>query len=146
MTQEQTKIHNALLAVWTTLVALQDHYFAQHNRYFQGIITHTTLPNGNAKRDGDFAKKPTDQVDDWTEFLRGKTDDGQGNISYLHASPVIAARLEYAIRIDVWDGPSGKGWVISVEYADNSGDHWKLQRFSDGSEIDWAIVEVEPND
>ena len=99
-TQLKTKIDGRLNLLLTHLEARQDIYFTAHGRYFQGIRTHAELPKGELDEETppDTTRKPTDQAEDW---------DGAG-IN-------LPATMPFALSIDVYDGPRGKGWSVRVE-------------------------------
>ncbi|MDV2479218.1 MAG: hypothetical protein RX317_03120 [bacterium] len=98
--QLKTKIDGRLGLLLTHLEARQDAYFTAHGRYFQGIKTHTVLPKGEIDEETppDRTRKPTDQAEDW---------NGAGII--------LPAKMPFALAMDVYDGPRGKGWSARVE-------------------------------
>jgi len=110
------QIQTAADNFWTTnqqkFIDVQDAYAAAHGgNYFQGIITPTTPPDDGAFTVPDLTKKPTDQAERWQDVFTG------GN-----ALP--ATNWPVSIRIDVYDGPRGKGWVLSVTYT-KAGETWE---------------------
>ena len=98
--QLKTKIDGRLNLLLTHLEARQDIYFTAHGRYFQGIRTHAELPKGELDEETppDTTRKPTDQAEDW---------DGAGIL--------LPAKMPFALAINVYDGPRGKGWSARVE-------------------------------
>ena len=96
----KTKIDGRLNLLLTHLEARQDTYFTAHGRYFQGIRTHAVLPKGEIDEETppNSRVKPTDQAEDW--------DD---------ARILLPAKMPFALAIDVYDGPRGKGWSARVE-------------------------------
>ncbi len=89
---------------WSTIVARQENFRANRGQYWQGLTTHSTTPTYTNSTDGGalgdrLNTNPTDQFDTWLAvFPEWATD-------------LCPARL----RIDVYHGPSGKGWCISLE-------------------------------
>lgn len=47
----------------------QQTYFQNNGRYFQGILTHDTLPSRTNELLPDVAKKPEHQQETWSDFL-----------------------------------------------------------------------------
>jgi hypothetical protein len=87
-------------AVADSVAKKQDAYYKKYNRYFQGIVNTTTTKDITASLARfDRTLKPTDQKETWADF--GLTD--------------ISVRGQY--RIDVYDGPKGKGYVLSASIA-----------------------------
>ena len=105
------KIDNWLQPRWVWLSGKQDDYFTAHGHYFQGLWTHTGELIQTDALDGDtipdnLTSSPTDQTHTW--------QDAVGNT--LDALP-LPARL----RLDVYNGPDGMGWVaiLQVKYQGN---------------------------
>lgn len=91
-----------LVARWPTVVARQQNYFANKGRYWQGLKTHTIEPSHETnvvERLADrLDQSPTDQFENWRNVF--PEWDGEG--------------LPAAFQVDVYDGPDGKGWVLTV--------------------------------
>lgn len=82
----------------------QDEYKKGHTNYFQGLRTHSKLPDQmEAKADDSIPDnldvKPTKQAETWVDF----------------APEVIFNPLPCAIIIDNYSGPDGDGWVVRYE-------------------------------
>lgn len=87
-------IDTRLAALWPTLKARQDAYCASHGRYFQGLRTHSAMPDeGNNRAADRINSRPTDQAETWSDFGIGSFTES------------------FAVEIDVYDGPRGKGWI-----------------------------------
>lgn len=69
------------------------------SQYYQMLWSHTTLPaDGTVKTADNLDAKPTDRPDDGTLLWQTiKSTDLTSN---------------YRIRIDTYDGPSGKGYIV----------------------------------
>jgi len=87
---------------FSLLNSRQNAYFVSHGKYFQGLITHSALPaqttaaTAVAAPDG-LTFHHADRSETWQDFL-----------------PEINETLAGAIVIDVYDGPQGKGWIVTV--------------------------------
>lgn len=91
----QATANAALTVAVSSSSARQSQYLASNGRYFQGIRTRDSIPAGGATSAPDLSKKPTDQAHDWTDFG-------------IQLNPV----LPIALQIDIYDGPSGQGYVV----------------------------------
>lgn len=78
----------------------QETYFAIHNINWQGIISHAVIPDDGIAAPPDLTRRPTDQVERWQDVFTGAN--------------ALPANWPIAIQVDVYDGPSGKGWTITV--------------------------------
>lgn len=97
LAQIRTKVDNWLAARWPTLVNLQETYFANHQRYFQGLITHSTEPTDDVDTPPNrLSVRPTDQIERWGDFT------------------TLPATMPAALVIDVYNGPFGSGWCATV--------------------------------
>lgn len=88
---------------WPTVTDRQAAYLAAKGRYWQGIrVISGDPPEDMAAVPCNAAAKPTDQAEDWTAF-----------------GLALPATLGFVLRIDVYDGPAGKGYVATVEAKKN---------------------------
>lgn len=77
--------------------ARQAAYFESKGKYFQGLRTHNSLPDGSSDASADrLTSRPSDQEDDWTGF----------NMSSLNS--------RFAVTIDCYSGSAGSGYVINI--------------------------------
>jgi hypothetical protein len=84
------------------LQKVQSAYFDRHGRYWQGLLTPAEIPNESAKTKApDLTRKPSDQTDSWEAIFK--------------EADVLPQTWPAQIQIDVYDGPSGKGWTISLQ-------------------------------
>lgn len=98
----QDKIDARLPALWSAIQARQATYHAAHGRYWQGLRTHGIDPaDGNDVLPDVGTLTPSDQPDAWPAAL-------------------IASALPMSLRIDVYDGPSGQGYVANLYVTVNS--------------------------
>lgn len=114
------------------LVARQNTYAANHGgRYWQGLITFSTVPNhtpgaaGDARADR-LTVRPTDQAESWQDlFPEWDTEN-------------FAA----AAKINVYDGPSGKGWNLTV-FVRYNGVIYHRQKWwgPESHDFDWTIYD-----
>ena len=94
--QIKTTVNNRLAILWPKVQAKQDAHFAAHGSYWQGLISHGTIPaDGVESLPTIGAKAPTDQPDPWpAQWL---------NDSY-----------PMAVKFDVYNGPLGRGYVATL--------------------------------
>jgi len=89
---------------WARIQARQSAYFTTKGKYFQGLPTHASAP---VHTDSAFptpapdrlTTKPTDQAEDWLSQF----------------SEWNGMAMPSLVRMDVYDGPQGKGYVVTVE-------------------------------
>ena len=83
------------------IAAVQDAYFATHGRYWQGIETPDIPPDElTAVKSPDLTKRPTDQAEKWDDVFR--------------SALALPSTWPASLRVDVYDGPLGKGWTLTV--------------------------------
>lgn len=103
LTQLRTRVDNWLAAHWPTFTARQENYKTNRGNYWQGLLTHTIVPEHTNAADGDsiadrISIHPTDQFEDWlTAFPEW---DG--------------VNIPAAVKCDVYDGPQGKGYCATL--------------------------------
>ena len=93
---------------WATIVARQENFRANRGRYWQGLPTHFVCPAHANNTDG---SKVGDRL-----------DEGPGDqfSTWLNVFPEwLSELLPACVRIDVYDGPQGQGWVLTVEATHN---------------------------
>lgn len=124
-------IDGALTDHLAKLLAFEADYFNTHGRFFQALDSHTTPPDdGKLIAPDQLSAGPTDQVE---------KDD------YLWQQLALDPALPYSSRVDVYQGPEGWGYVLTVsavldkqlwERAVNTGpEAWREQPWH-------AVVEV----
>ena len=86
------KINAALADVASRIEAREATYFTNHGRYWQGIMTPATVPLDGADTAPDLTLRPTDQLEDWTNFN-------------------LPATIPFAIGVMVHQGPLG--WAFT---------------------------------
>lgn len=80
----------------------ESNYLLTKGRYYQALWSHSTAPANLALVAPDLlAFKPTDQLESWQ--------------SLWDTLAVIGGKSPCRMRIDVYDGPQGKGYVVTVE-------------------------------
>lgn len=100
MTPEEIRadIDQRLAAKAGEIVAKQAAYLAAHGRYWQGLCTHSVIPEDGEELPPDrAAEKPFYQAESWLDL---------GGLPETTMS---------ALRIDTYDGPHGKGFVVVSE-------------------------------
>lgn len=103
----QQRVDDWLASKWSDFLSLQQSYEAANGRYWQGLPIHDSDPIDGAdttpnRRD----VKPSGQAEDWSTFVGNRFDSVRCNL-----------------RCDVYDGPQGKGFVVTVRagWQDRSG-------------------------
>ena len=109
--QIQAAIDNFWTNHQTKFVGVQNDYAAGHSgRYWQGIVTPATPPDDGALVNPDLARKPTDQPERWIDVFTG-------------GRALPNTNWPASIHVDVYDGPDGKGWSVTVTYT-KGGETW----------------------
>ncbi|MCC7360509.1 MAG: hypothetical protein IT317_13590 [Anaerolineales bacterium] len=84
----------------TKLLTFQTEYFKTHGRFYQALDSHAVPPE-----DGKLVAPDL--------LLAGPTDQGE-KAAYLWQQLALDAALPYAVRVDVYQGPRGWGYVLTV--------------------------------
>jgi len=141
--------YNALMArlnaVMGQIESAQESYKDTHGKYYQGIVIPAEpFYEDTGERTYDGTRKPTDQEMDWFTFLPAVFNPGH--------------QIPCQMRMDVYNGPQGQGWVITFHlwYAGlgpdsygNDGDHW-VYRHEGGAGVaggrldEWYIYVEDP--
>ena len=106
------------------LMQYQLDYRQIRGKYFQSLISHDTPPEEVTAPDQ--TKTPTDQTD---------TD-----LNDLWTKTTLNAKINWAFKIDVYDGPSGQGYVLTV-VANIKGDTWTRSINYGPAEENWRTVD-----
>lgn len=130
--QVRDRVNNWLEQRWPIVVARQETYFSNNGTYWQGLLTHNAPPEHTTDADGDTAPdnldgKPTDVSLAWRQFF-----------SELDGVPMPAQ-----LRMDVYSGPLGPGFVATVTIGYNSTLYRRIQQFGPESwrNVSWHEVE-----
>ena len=86
-----------LASLWPHIAARQNTYFANHGKYFQGIITPGALPADGQEITPDLTLRPHDQTQTWA-----------------NANFNLGVTIPMRIALDTYAGPLGPGWVGRV--------------------------------
>src|SRR5512137_2488471 len=127
------QIQNAADNFWAThgpeVIARQNAYLAAHGHYWQGIESHGTLPDDGVATAPVLTKRPTDQLDRWLDFFAGYS---------------LPSTWPIAVRIDVCDGPQGKGWVVVVRFTKTGKTYQRSWNFGPETYRNQAWTDVTP--
>lgn len=95
----KARADQVLTQIWREIQERQVVYAANHGgRYFQGLITHTVTPADGVDVAPDcLLVTPTDQPERWIDF------------------GLELPAIPFSIQLDVYDGPLGKGYVVTVQ-------------------------------
>ena len=86
------------------IATYQAAYLLGHGRYFQGLWSHATTPDEASNNPPDqLASRPTDQLEDFGAMW-SQVAVGQG-------------RIPMRVRVDVYNGPAGQGYLMTFETA-----------------------------
>lgn len=113
LAQVRATVDNWVDTRWPTVVARQETFFANRGRYWQGLITHSTIPTHTTTVDGSsladrLNSGPTDQNSTWANvFPEWLTD-----------------LFPAAVWVDSYKGPLGYGWTLNV-LARYNGNLWR---------------------
>lgn len=120
----QSAIDSALSSTLSSIASAQSTYFGTYGKYWQGLISHVTIPaDGSSVAADNTSLTPTDQVVTWSTFgvspgtipcaLRVDTyKDQDGNHGYTVTKLFIYAGSQYSTttdsgaepaRVDAWD-------------------------------------------
>lgn len=128
--QLRAEIDKLVDSLWPTLETQQEKYRAMTGRFFQGLPSHMgQLPkDGGGEFPAGWYTHPTDQQYRWSD------------IRVIQFSP-----MSFDLRIDVYDGPEGVGWVACYQVEIDK-DPWEKCR-NQGPEAlrnsEWAQVIAE---
>jgi hypothetical protein len=99
------QIDQAIAQRWSAFVTWQENYRAANGVYFQGLHSH----RGSAP-DSNTTATPTGLDDRPTDRPHALRDFWNGN---------MPNRTAFALIINVYSGPQGDGWSVTVETTDN---------------------------
>lgn len=108
---------------YANMVTKQDQYRAKHGRYWQGLQTHSKAPGATSTSPDLWFNVPTDQ--------RG----------YGWGKMISFANMPYSMRVDVYSGPDGDGWVLCAQVTEGGQTLERCQ--GDGAENrdrGWQVV------
>lgn len=109
-TQIQNSIDSFFQANKGKFTSAQVAFKGSHRVFWQGIETPSIPPDDGALVAPDLAKEPTDQPESWADVFVGPQE--------------LPALWPCSIRVDVYDGPLGKGRVTSLIYT-KGGERWE---------------------
>ena len=122
----KAQVNTAINSVQTRLATLQGTYQAGNGRYWQGILTPTSIPADGNLVAPDLSQKPTDQVEDWT------------------VTPILASETwPLSVECHVHAGPLGQGYTV-YGHVIASTQHW-VKAVGVGAHshtFDWVISKV----
>ena len=133
--QVRTRVDAWLADKWPTVVARQQNYFANRGTYWQGLITHSVVPSHTNGADGDsvadrLSITPDDAFQDWI-------------VAFPEWNGIA---LPAAVKIDVYGGPQGQGWVATIYIRYNGVLYSRSQNVGPDSHRTeaWHIVDESP--
>lgn len=82
------------------IASVQEAYAkSRGGRFWQGLDTHPVKPADGQPAPPDLDRKPTDQAESWRDL-----------------GIALPATTEISYRVDVYDGPLGRGWVFIAQF------------------------------
>ncbi len=112
LAQIKAAIENFQATHGAKIVARQEAYAANHGgRYWQGIITPNAAPDDGLSVAADYTKRPTDQAERWADIFTGAN--------------ALPASIPCQIRVDVYEGPLGKGWTVTLRATKTGVLYWR---------------------
>jgi hypothetical protein len=96
--QTISSIDSLMTNLANQLATLQPAYLASKGRYWQGAPTHAIIPIEGVPTAPNPLTKPTDQTESWLAF-----------------GIILPALTEAALTVEIYNGPSGHGYVIHAD-------------------------------
>lgn len=109
---QRSTITTWLAGAWTKIQARQAAYLADRGRYRQFKFSHTVAPQNAASV---IPNNLTDQP----------TNEGDG-VTLTHANGGLGWPVR--VRVDVYDGPAGQGYVATAQARGSTGERWEVAR------------------
>ena len=94
----KTLVDAEINAVAIQLPSLQDSYLNEKGRYFQCLLSPSTVPGDGGEQPHNPTVRPPHQLRDW---------DGVGI--------TLPANAKASMRIDTYNGPEGRGYCIVAQ-------------------------------
>lgn len=134
----QSDIDSALASTLSSIASAQTTYFGTYGKYWQGLISHATIPaDGNSVAADKLSLTPTDQVVTWATFgvtpgtipcalLVDTYKDQDGNHGYTVKKLFIYAGSQYSTttdsgaepgRADAWDSTADPAPEVVSTYS-----------------------------
>lgn len=111
----QTQVDTFVNANLAKIQQVQEDYLTANGHYWQGIATPQVVPSNVTLTTPDLTLKPTDQSSRWADVFSG--------------AKALPNKWPAQIRIDVYDGPLGKGWTLTITVNDSNGTSFKVWNF-----------------
>ena len=131
LTQTKNTVNTYVNGKLAGMVTQQDTYLASNGKCWQGTKTHTIVPTHTSAVSGAIvpdrlASAPSDQGASWLTYYSSMATD------LMPASLVV----------HTYDGPSGKGWIVTADMIFNSIRYRKV--WNTGPEAyrayDWTVI------
>jgi len=146
--EKQISIIVTLDSYWDHINDLQEHYLKHNGKYFQGLASTDTVPNGESEVEIDINQRPTDQDASLSDFLKGmyteEMEDEHGNILSVckFLEPNASAddiKLTTQLTINTSTSTSGHEWSVKICYLDDvDGGVFSFTRSSSGNSSEWV--------
>lgn len=105
--QTRAAIDAAIIQHWTKINNWMNNYAAgRGGHYFQALRSHSTVPaNGQLAAPDRLSARPTDQTE---------------SLAALWSGADLPGAVPFALTINVYDGPQGRGWEAVIEMLDGA--------------------------
>jgi len=131
LNQVRNKVDDWATTAWVDFILpRQQQYFEAHGHFWQGLMTHTYVPNadplGYHPEIGDLLdSSPTDQASTWRQ-----------------AFPEVDVPLDFALKSDVYEGPLGHGFWVTLYVAYQGVVYRRIKGYGpEDHDAGWAVLE-----
>jgi hypothetical protein len=127
--QIRAAIDTWLANAWPVLVARQATYYANHNRYWQGIRNPATLPADGTTLPPDLSLRPGYQAETWADF--GLSLPAQMQLS-IEVHQYIVPDGTAGFVAFCWVTLGGRTWLRA---RDSGAEPWRTQAWADVTQV-----------
>lgn len=134
LAQVRSRVDDKLAQLWGVIVSRQETHYANHGRYWQGLVTHVAAPSHTTATYQDaqpdrLDERPTDVAQGWRDAL----------------PEIDGVAVPMALVIDDYVGPEGAGFVATVWACCNTVTYSRSQNYGPETwrTVGWHVVESE---
>jgi hypothetical protein len=132
LASEQAAIDAAVATLVTAINSAQVTYLAANGRYWQGLISHSTIPaDGGSVAADNLTAQPSDQSEDWNDFLGGSAPGSLPAALYVHTYKKPNGSQGYKIqKLFIY---AAAFYSSSVDSGNDSSEAWGSTALPSGS-------------